>query len=319
MDSEGTFVCSACGDEFAQCRKEAHYRYWCSALDQTAEVKLLPPESANVMTKGWLHGVVDVSFQSIPIDLKFEQQSIFGEVGTGGGVWHSELIMAEMCVRELHKFVKRTIRPLRVLELGCGVAPAAGLVSLALGCDVLLTDMGHILPHVEANIRLNHSSVVQIREERGIPSNGLISRISCDTESLLFGTPLPPRVLAMCPFDLVICSDCVFRSELHDPLASTLQQLLMQNELHQTDLHEDCDLPLGKCVVSFLKREEFYSDFVDKSCSKYGLKVSPSLDIRSLYEDVSWCTSADAASLDANFLMYDISLMSAADMGICPT
>jgi hypothetical protein len=322
MDSEGSnFVCSVCGDVLPLSRKEAHDLYWCAALEQCEvepqEKMKLPPSSVSDMTKGWLHGVVDVSLCSVPMALKFEQQSVFGDAGTGGGVWHSELIMAQRCVREVSSRPKSSSRPLRVLELGCGVAPAAGLVSLAMGCDVLFTDMEHLLPHVEANIRLNHSSIVQLREERGLPFSGAISRSSCDTESLLFGTPLSPRVLAMCPFDLVLCSDCVFREELHDPLGYTLQQLLIQNKAHQATSPMDNKSHLGKCVVSFLKREPFYSNFVDNTCMKYGLKVSRCADIRSLYDDVSWCTAADAAALDDNFQMYDISLANGSRDGDC--
>ena len=36
-------------------------------------------------------------------------------------------------------------RPLRVLELGCGVAPAAGMACLGVGCDVLFTDLPQVL------------------------------------------------------------------------------------------------------------------------------------------------------------------------------
>ena len=35
-------------------------------------------------------------------------------------------------------------RPLRVIELGCGVAPAAGMACLGVGCDVLFTDLPQV-------------------------------------------------------------------------------------------------------------------------------------------------------------------------------
>ena len=45
---------------------------------------------------------------------------------------------------------KRHAGAARVVELGCGVAPAAGMACLARGCDVLFTDLANVLPYVEA-------------------------------------------------------------------------------------------------------------------------------------------------------------------------
>ena len=56
------------------------------------------------------------------------------------------------------------------------------------------------------------------------------SRSCIDTQPLLFGDVAAlgaagSRLAAMAPFDLVLCSDCVFRTELHEPLARTLREL----------------------------------------------------------------------------------------------
>lgn len=103
----------------------------------------------------------------------------------------------------------------RVLELGCGACPVAGITARSLGCDVLFTDLKPLIPLIEANIRLNGSTVEAIREQtadfRGLISNmtcsmstggarvyqAALSRQSCDTEELVFGEALPSRALSL--------------------------------------------------------------------------------------------------------------------------
>ena len=51
---------------------------------------------------------------------------------------------------------------------------------------------------------------------------------------------VPPRVAALAPFDVVLCSDCVFWEKLHRPLAQTLALLLLplagpEGKVHRFD------------------------------------------------------------------------------------
>ena len=68
-----------------------------------------------------VHDAWQVTLGGLAISLSFQQQSIFGSINTGGALWHSELVLAEYCAREDFSPCSR------VLELGCGVAPCAGL------------------------------------------------------------------------------------------------------------------------------------------------------------------------------------------------
>jgi hypothetical protein len=56
------------------------------------------------------------------------------------------LLLAEWCCKELSSRA-RGAGGLRVLELGCGAAPAAGLACIAIGCSVLMTDLPPVLEH----------------------------------------------------------------------------------------------------------------------------------------------------------------------------
>ena len=105
-----------------------------------------------------VQSMVAVELVGTPLHLRFEQQSVFGSVrfmhsphlmhlvprqspsplsrgraggrqaSTGGALWRAELMLAEWCVRELSAKAggqRPGGGPLRVLELGCGAAPAA--------------------------------------------------------------------------------------------------------------------------------------------------------------------------------------------------
>ena len=308
---ETSFLCEHCGGLFPTSRKESHTLHWCSSSDRDfsddsdSESPPDRPANSSHITKGWLHNIIDIEFSSVPISLKFEQQSVFSDLGTGGGVWHSELVLAEKCVSDLGEWCTTSSKPPRVLELGCGVAPVAGLVCLAIGCDVLMTDMEIVIGHIEANIRLNHEAIVNSRQLRGRSLNGVLSRSSCDTEALLFGIPLTDRVFSRGPYDLVMCSDCLFRTELHDPLGHTLRELLEQNR----DVGNSETIRTPRCIVSFFNREAHYMEFIDRTCPLFGLKASRCKDVQTLYRDVPWCTNMDSALLDSNYHMYDISLV----------
>jgi hypothetical protein len=125
-----------------------------------------------------------------PLPLRFEQRSVFDHgSSTAGALWRAELLLAEWCAAEVLAGTRGGAAgarqgsgggsPLRVLELGCGAAPAAGLACVAMGCDVLLTDLAAVLPLVEANLQLNAAALAEARRHSGSRGAGGLSRSSC--------------------------------------------------------------------------------------------------------------------------------------------
>ena len=162
----------------------------------------------------------------------------------------------------------------RSVELGCGVAPAAGMTCLALGAAVYFTDLAEVLPFVEANVRLNGDRISTLRARAG---HAPLSRSSCDTEAYRFGRQSAASAsqsrlasLARAPrgFDLILASDCIFRSDLHTPLAQTLRQLF------DYDAAGRGSRPISqvRCIVAFRYREaadlEFFTDALPRRGSE---------------------------------------------------
>lgn len=264
------------------------------------------------MTTGWTHNIAEVTLGGLAISLSFQQQSIFGSISTGGALWHSELVLAEYCAKE--EFSPSGLHPARVLELGCGVAPCAGLVCLAKGCDVLFTDLRSVLPFVEGNIRLNHAAVVAARAplragagltepgltEPGLSSGPGLSRSSCDTQELVFGEALSCRVVAMQPFELVICSDCVFRTDLHEPLGQTLKLLLSGPSTESARC---------RCIVAFVLRDPLDMNFFHTTCPRLGLNAI-AVPVGELIRDAPWYNPHKEPGLTELSFLYEITLAS---------
>ena len=219
---------------------------------------------------GWgskLQSMATVSLLGLPLTLRFEQQSVFGETSTGGALWRAELLLAEWCIRELRG------SPGWVIELGCGVAPAAGLACAALGCDVVFTDLLKVLPLTEANLRLNVNAVSQARAD---VSATPLSRLSCDTVAFEFSATLPPRLDALVQQapgrpGMILCSDCLVWLSLHDPLALAIRSILesaataANNSVHTT-----------RCAVAYQRRSDDDELFFTQSCPAHGLRCETS-------------------------------------------
>ena len=265
-----------------------------AAAATAATAVAVAPTAAAAAEGGWIHSIspsVSLAGLAKPQPgqpdlppLSFEQQSLFGELSTGGALWTAELLLGEWCLREFATTVQREQeqegkkplspppgiparnRPFRILEVGCGVAPAAGLACLCAGASVLFTDLEALLSYTERNVRRNYGAVVAARaascnanSSHGITTGSSveISRSNCDilpldwADSLPnsegggsgsrsggindddddtggFSGPLPPRVVALAPFDFIIVADCVWRTSLHKMLAHTLARLLRQ-------------------------------------------------------------------------------------------
>lgn len=338
----------------AVARREAHNRYWCSPRVPPCTLSADDTEVPPVLGEHF-HNIVEVELVGMPLRLRFEQQSIFGPVGTGGALWQSELLLAEWCINELAGEAKRclhqdrcTSQPLgvgvrpRVLELACGVAPVAGLACIGLGCDVLMTDLARVLRFTEANLRLNHDAVVAARHLAVPGSCGAIgveaaewaagvevetemkpalppcqeplalSRTACDTAVFEFGSTLPPRLAAFAPLDVVMCSDCLWNSELHEPLACALAALLGSRGAGvcasggvkggSTDgatqhVATEAEAVVGtmgaslrrppRCVVAFQKRSHEEDLFFKEVCPRHGLHGEPA-HVEELLSTMRW-------------------------------
>lgn len=102
-------------------------------------------------------------------------------------------------------------RPLRLLELGSGTGLAGLAAAAALGADVTLSD----LPHVVPNLLLNADSNAAAVASGGGRAAPRALRWGCreDVEGL--------------EFDLVMASDVVYHDHLYQPLLDTLAWLLL--------------------------------------------------------------------------------------------
>jgi len=128
-----------------------------------------------------------------------------------------------------------------VLELGAGVGLTGLVLATKLPCRVLLTDLQDAMPLLETNIALNKDSfrcgprAVSCRELKwGSNDNG-----NNDNNNDAF--PLLPL--------LVVAADCVYFQELHQPLETTLMDLLL---LQTTTM--DSVVPRPFCLMAGARR-----------------------------------------------------------------
>ena len=243
---------------------------------QLLEAQREEPSAARVA--GWgskLQSMATVTLLGLPLTLRFEQQSVFGDTSTGGALWRAELLLAEWCIREL-----QAQGPTNgwVVELGCGVAPAAGLACAALGADVLFTDLAKVLPLTEANLRLNVAALSQARSDANASP---FSRASCDTVAYEFSALMPPRLDAMVQElparpGMILCSDCLFWQSLHDPLALAIAGILRTGTAAATAAGvDDAGAPVAmmpRCAVAHQRRNEEDGLFFTRSCPAHGLR-----------------------------------------------
>ena len=184
----------------------------------------------------------------------------------------------------------------------------------------MFTDTEDILTFTEGNIRRNYQVIVNNRSMTSSThksaSDGVdhaeLSRSACDTTPLWFGPldSLPPRVvhLASSSSDLcVLCSECVFRTELHKPLAQTLHALLSLHSLAQTEC-SGCSSCM--VIVGFILREQEDLLFISQACPEHGLTASrvPSSSISSVLQYAPWASMSDKDLLPQNCHLYEIQL-----------
>jgi hypothetical protein len=82
--------------------------------------------------------------------------------------WFSEIVLAEYLAKRFKASIvdpdiAGPTRRKSVLELGCGVAPASGMLAFALGYDVVFTDMSAVLPALRRNFEINAQILLESR------------------------------------------------------------------------------------------------------------------------------------------------------------
>lgn len=295
-DPPSSYLCAACCSCVATERRAQHERYWCETRCARFQTDASENVQKKVDTEATLgvHSFVEVELVGLPLRLRFEQQPADCPAGTGGSLWQSELLLAEWCLCELALAGAHAERstPLKVLELACGAAPAAGLACISLGCNVLMTDLASVLSYTEANLRLNHDAVVAQRTLQALESGALdssagqsggkhtLSRTACNTEVFEFGSKLPPRIVEQAPFDVVMCSDCLWQEELYEPLASALAAILAVSTA-------TTPTPATRCVVAFQRRSYDEERFFTENCPRHGLRAEAA-PIEGLLSTMKW-------------------------------
>jgi hypothetical protein len=337
------YVCHRCGGVQAVGRRENHERYWCvdsrcsdsgsgsgsesggdsdrgrtdggvsDATDLASRLTLAD------FTRPAFHSTCSYSVVHLPLELHFEQQSIFGPADTGGSLWFAELLLAEYLVTEIGRSPPG--RPGTVLELGCGAAPASGMCALALNYDVVFSDLAVILPFAKRNLELNSERVKALRTG---PPNSAGSSVptgkppSVDFLELDWTEPLPQRVADLSPFSLVTCSDCLFRTSFHRPLACTLAALLAAARGAGAG-----GATQTKILVAFQLRSPEDLLFFDE-LAPVGLQAAQ-VDIKHLLSLMKWPAKGGASSegegagapvnLHENIFLYSLSPLSSGKAG----
>ena len=151
--------------------------------------------------------------------------------------------------------------------------------------------MQGVLGFVEDNVRKNCTAVVARREKAMQGSGAALSRSVCDTAVLEFGADNSLQVTAMAPFDLILCSDCLFRADLHLPLGDTIAKLLQESRSR------------ARCLVAFVLREGFEHEFFSKTCPGLGLSAERvEIDV----SKALWRRDHDAEGLDGRSFVYEV-------------
>lgn len=250
-EEDGSYVCTACGGLVRLSRRQAHESQWCPVLaagsddeDEadkdhvSMEVKALlsPQYNARMPVELSFAPRAPLVFSQDIAESPFSHER-HADAATGGQLWWTELVLAELLVlqrrgppggeRELGE------RP-AALALGCGGSPVSAYVAAALGWEVLCTDLPQVLPLARKNFESEKQSFDTIclalageSETQRVGAGG-----SVDFLPLPFGEELPEETSAWIEsrggVQLVLCSDCIWQSHRHRPLAVTLNRLLQR-------------------------------------------------------------------------------------------
>jgi predicted nicotinamide N-methyase len=245
-----SYQCSDCNEVVSDSRKAQHEKFWCPSIPPSSDDLVLDDEPTplplpdQAFHNHQLHKITSVTL-STGLQLSFEERSIFSRTSTGGALWKSELLLAEYV---LHNCSPRQ----RVLELGCGAAPCAGLAAASINCNILMTDISDVCSLAEVNLRRNAAAV---QEARG--GGVSLGRDEYDTCVLDWGAAaLPQRVQDLLPFSFIICGDCIWASATHEMLAASIARLLDAST---------------RCAIAFQRRSDEEEHFFQSVCPRHGL------------------------------------------------
>ena len=192
-----------------------------------------------------------IKFLTAPVSLS----AMAGFNNTGNVcVWPSEEVMAWYCLKNARHLVSGR----SVCELGCGMTGLAGLMLARTGLpsEVLLTDGNETsVRNIDAILSANPPSLTCAATE--------VSALVLRWDDAF----LSQRTQHDGSFDVVICADCVFFTELHACLAKVLQKLLKPSGTvilfapeRGTTLRQFCGVAAKDFVV---RRLDSYDDVVD--------------------------------------------------------
>lgn len=215
---------------------------------------------------GVCHSTCEYVFSNFDLVLQLEQHSLFGPLQTGATLWCSEILIAEWLAANGNKGLYEVGT---CLELGAGVSPVAGFAALALGYDVVFTDVSlPILKHAQRNLEINAEKIFRLR------GHGELCKRTVDLLELDFEKPIPGRIVDLAPYSLIICSDCLYRPNIFEGLALTLSHLLPTKRLENTEKSKET-----LALIAFQERSEDGNEFrfFTEVLPKFGL-LSQELD-----------------------------------------
>lgn len=111
---EKVYTCSQCNEVLLQSRQETHDKFWCACISNSDDIGI--GEDSEFRTEDDIGRTTNSNF--IPTALVNSDsvvsvqlanlsggkvQHVLGSSSTGGGLWHSEVVLAEWCVRKLRE------------------------------------------------------------------------------------------------------------------------------------------------------------------------------------------------------------------------
>jgi len=201
------------------------------------------------------------------------------------------------------------------LALGCGGVPLSALVAAGLGWDVVMTDIGDILVQTQQNVDGNLEAVHRARHLSESPSFEL-PRVA--VQELWFGNEDQldaaldvhrkdsEQVGAERPL-VILCSDCIWKAELHAPLIRTLASAMIKASAGLSAVGPSA-------LVSYQRRDDknearFFSDLSQEA----PFVEIEQMDLSSVLPLVQWPKQvhdsiAKGHDLAATFLVYRLTV-----------
>eukprot|EP00927_Polykrikos_kofoidii_P058031 TRINITY_DN52319_c0_g1_i1.p1 TRINITY_DN52319_c0_g1~~TRINITY_DN52319_c0_g1_i1.p1 ORF type:complete len:347 (-),score=52.31 TRINITY_DN52319_c0_g1_i1:120-1160(-) len=336
------FVCPACQSVVSSSRREAHETLWCPALegevadsgvraDEDAELAKTEREShaarmgsggARALLSSLYAPEVTAEVSCLPeVQFTMEQLNIFAEVDTGGALWYADRALAEYLA--LSRIAGGALFDLGqcagggstlstggvALVLGCGGVPFSGLIAGATGFDVVLTDLEIVLPQTRRNVQRNLEVLTKAANIAGAPRPPLV---------LVRELPFGDRGSLTSVLDemevgndartlLILCSDCIWKPELHVPLVTTIRDALRLG-----------DPKTAAALVSFQTRnadvEKAFFSTLTAAVEGQPLFHIENVDIRDALQVVRWPIQIrnsllqDGVDLQNHFKVYRLRL-----------